>query len=221
MKPLKKQVEFKQVNSGYHIMTCDLDQKKTKKIGDVTLFMLPERESDHRVAHPDIGTVIQSDKFPKGTKVMTSHFSFTDGEHKSQQFGTDDSGNPLFLVEDLMTYFIIDDNEEHPIPVEGVLLCEAIEGKFVDTFLELDVEHSGKRRDVVKVIAPWEGCTEFKKGDYIYLNIGGDYQFQYNGKDYIRVDYRRNRVLMRLNSPEWRDVNVRKHVKRNINYGNE
>lgn len=206
---------FKELKEGCHLLTTDLEQKHSKQVGDVKIYLTPKRTNDHRGIHPDSGTVVQSSKFEKGTTVITSHFAFEDDMFNSNSIGKID-GQDVFLIEDSQIYFTEQDGEL--IPVEGVLLCENLEDKFVSTFLEVPEEYRGKRRDVVKVLAPWKGCEEFKSGDYVYLGFGGDYRFEWKGREYVRVDTRRGDVFMRLNSPEWRDVNVRKHLTRDKNY---
>ena len=205
-------MKFKSLNKDVHILTTDLNQKEESSSG---LILLPKRTNDHRGSHPDRGTVVESSLFDKGTEVITGHFTFEDEYFQSKEIGKD-KGTPLFLSTTEDIYFTVKDGEL--VPVEGVLLCENVEGKFIDTNLELPEDYEGKRRDVVKVLKVWEGCLELKSGDYIFLGFGGDYRFTFAGKEYIRVDTRRGDAFLRLNSPEWRSEHVRKHLKRDKNY---
>ena len=177
------------------------------------LFLPTWLSADHRRAHPNIGTVqyaSEGAQFKPGQMLFVRHFTFEDHE-----------GNPLhFHVEDGVEYYRVHNWEvmaaidgDKLIPREGILLCSAIREKLYDTFLELPPELDDYRRDIARVEQVWDGCTEYKEGDYVILAKGGDYPFDFNKREYLKVDTYSNDVIAKVDSTEWRLGDVKKRIR--------
>lgn len=197
-----------------YVMTCDLDQRRKRDLGGGhEIVMLPELENDHRVKHPTLGTVIASSKgsqFSVGDKVICKHFTFERGDHSTNEFN-EVSGEKHFLVNNFYVMFGI--RGEELIPRKGVLLCEPVYGNLTRTDLYLTGDLQGRRRDIAKVLKTWEGCEDFKEGDYVMLTIGGDYEFEFLGNKYIKVDAHYGDVFAITDSEDTHDSAMRKHMK--------
>lgn len=196
----------------YYLCTCDLNQLDKYKIGDQSLTMLNIRNNNHRESHPNVGVITHcagDTQFNVGDSILCHHFTFTGSDRKPKVFYTED-GVDYYKVTPREVFFKIDGDEL--IPREGNLLCKAIFDKLLNTTLELDASLQGNRRDTVIVEKVWEGCEEFKEGDYIMLQRGGDYQLTYNGESHLKVDVYFKDVMAIVDSPDWRINEVLKHV---------
>lgn len=211
-------------NSDYYerdsyICTVDLEQKNKRNVGGVELTILNHLTNNHRGTHPNIGEIVESSEnsqFKKGQKVLCKHFAFTDQCREPKDFFEDVYGTRFYHINNFDVMFGIDGDKL--VPREGVLLCEYIEDKFVETPFYVTGDNEGKRRDVVKVVQTWRDCSEYQTGDYIFVAYGGDYEFEFNGKSYVKVDHYFNDVIAKVPSPEWRDKFIRKHIKHNVSY---
>lgn len=196
-----------------YVMTCDLDQRRKKKLGDVEITMLLEYENDHRLKHPNIGEVhcsSEGSEFSKGQKVICKHFTFENGSHKSNEFVTF-RGTKYFLVNNFNVIAGI--TETGLVPRRGILLCEPVYGNFLKTDFKLTGEVEGRRRDIAKVISVGQGISDVKTGDYVMLTVGGDYQFEWNGKTYIKVDTHYGDTYATTDTDDTYDSVLQKHMK--------
>lgn len=201
-----------------YLCKVDMDQKRTHKFKgengeEFKLFIPIERVLNHRLAHPNYGviaTATEGCQFKPGTELIVRHFTFEDEGRRPLIFYTDEQGVDYYKAQNFDVMFGIVDGEL--VCREGVLLCEGVEGKLVDTELEVLREHEGRRRDIAKVLKVWEGCTEYQVGDYVLLERGADYAFTHEGVEYLKVDHYFNDVLAVVDSPEWRIQETRLHV---------
>lgn len=200
-----------------YFCTVDLDQKKTHKfIGDngkeFVLFIASESIQDHKYAHPNTGEIAfatEGAQFPVGTSILTTHFAFQDETFKSKGIFKE-SDVEYFKAVNLDIIAGIVDGEL--VPREGNLLCKPVLGKLVDTTVETTGKYEGKRRDIALVQKIWEGCTDYKVGDYVLLNKGGDYYFNHAGEEWMKVDTYFDDVFAIVDSPEWRIDEERLHA---------
>lgn len=221
-KQFKPYVSPKNKKSHFHkdvyVMTCDMEHHLRHKIKgtDIELVLNQVGNLDHRQTHPTIGKVISSNEgsqFKVDTEVICNHYTFENHMKESEHFYTDINGDRYFKVSNFNVMFGIIDGEL--VPREGVLLCEAVDGKFTNTLLEMTTDNEGRRRDIAKVIMIWEGCTEYKVGDYVMLKYGADYPFTFKGKNYIKVDHYFNDIYAISDTAESYDSVIKKHVKHN------
>lgn len=202
---------------GCYICICDLDQKESKEIetpnGNVKLYTPQKYNNNHRTAHPNIGTIIQTIgecQFGVGDEIMCTHFTF-EKENKTPNHFFEQDGIKYYKVYSGDVLFKL--SGEDLIPREGIVLSEPIFDKLISTTLELSGSLNDYRRDVVKVIKSWEGCEDYKTGDYLLLEKGGDYHFSYNGKDYVKSDDYFDDIIAVIDSPEWRTKELLLHAK--------
>lgn len=205
-------------NKATYLCSVDLEQKKNHTFkGDngatFTLFLPMDDVSNHRVARPNYGTIEHvsgESEFNVGDGLIVRHFSF-ENEDRTPNIFMNHNGLDLYKVNNFDVMFGVRGDEL--IPRKGVLLCEGISGNLFNTTLELAGELTGKRRDLAKVLKTWEGCTEFKEGDIILLAKGGDYLFQWEGKEYTKVDHYFNDVIAIVPSEDWYTEELRTHSK--------
>lgn len=180
---------------------------------DYLLYLPKDKSNDHREKHPNIGTVASATpgaQFPVGTTVLCKHFTFEEQDNTPRIFYEKD-GEIYYRAFNFHVMFAIEGNDL--VPREGILLCEPIMDKLYDTTLELSGDNVDYRRDIAKVIKVWEGCTDYEVGDYVLLNKGGDYPFDFNGKEYLKVDTYFNDVIAVVDSKEVRRKEVTKRVR--------
>lgn len=199
-----------------YYLTTDVEQKNTVNLHGVKIYTGADIASNHRESHPNIGTVVKTsevgdEQFSVGDVVLVDHFKFTDLHRKKEVFHVLEEGVELYraLIGEIF-FKIKDDGLECR---EGVLLCENVIGKFVESSLHLSEELDGKRRDIAKVTQVWEGCEKYKIGDYVLLNKGGDYRFEFNKKEYIKVDTYFDDDLAIVEDEHWIFEDIRKHKK--------
>jgi len=200
-------------NQGYYLCTVDLNQKDTYKVADHSLTLLQRTNNNHRVSHPNVGVIthcVGKTQFNVGDSILCHHFAFTDVSRKPKVHMTLD-GVDYYKVSTREVFFKI--AGDTLIPREGNLLCEAIYDKLIETTLELAESLVDNRRDVVKVLDVWEGCEEFKAGDYVMLQKGGDYELTFNGKSFLKVDVYFKDIMAIVGDPSWRITEIRRHVK--------
>lgn len=203
-----------------YIVTVDMEQKKKLSLKgkdgeDVDLTIRTDLNSNHRISHPNYATITATSKdcqFKVGTEVICNHFAFEDGDRKSKVLYSKD-GVDYFSLENLDLMFAVIGGKL--TPREGVLLCEPVDGKLIDTELEVLRDYEGHRRDIAKILDVWDGCKDYVAGEYVILAKGGDYLFDHNGKEYIKVDTYFDDDLAVVESPEWRLTEVREHAKHN------
>jgi co-chaperonin GroES (HSP10) len=201
-------------SKGYYLCTCDdYEEKETYKIGDVNIFLNMKINNNHRVAHPQIGTIHSTAGdtcFKAGDKVICVHMAFTN-EDKSPKVYIKDGETIYSKVANLDIIAKIDGDKL--IPRDGILICETIVDNLLRTTLDLAGDLYDKRRDLLRVTQVGNGVDEIKVGDLILVEEGGDYLFEYNGKEYAKVDYYYDDVLGVVDSQEWRVDELRKHIK--------
>lgn len=182
--------------------------------GETHSLYLPKwLSADHKEAHPNIGTIVETSgdaQFSVGQQVFVRHFTFENHEGEPVNFYEKD-GTKYYMVHNWEVIAAIDGTQL--IPREGILLCSAIREKLYDTFLDLPPELDDYRRDVALVEQVWEGCTDYKPGDYVLLAKGGDYPFEFNKREYLKVDTLNNDVIAKVDSPKWRKTEVKKRIR--------
>lgn len=213
---LNEHIKSKYETKASYVCTCDLDHHQIHELeGGVKLQMLKHLNPDNRISRPTLGTIIEASEgaqFKVGQKIICKHFSFEDVRRNSRHFHYNiRTKEKLYLVKNQSVMFGI--NEDGSLePREGILLGAPVYGKFADTDLELSSDFEGRRRDIVKVIKVWEGCTDFKVGDYVMVQAGGDYPFKHDGVDYIRVDTFNEDAYAITDSQDTYDSIIHKHV---------
>lgn len=200
-----------------YICTVDLDQKsKHNFTGDngkeFTLFIPATQVKNHRLAHPNYATIETAtlgSQFKKGDGLVTLHFTFEDEAFRPKVYYNQD-GTDYFKVQNVDV--IAGVVNEKLIPREGILFCKPVTGKLLNTQLEMLDKYAGKRRDIAIVDNVWEGCTKYRKGDYLILNKGADYYFDWQGTEYMKVDTYFDDVLAKVDSEQWRVDEERLHA---------
>lgn len=197
-----------------YILTTDLSHKKKHEVQgtDVKLEIATEYNNNHRVAHPNIGTIVIAPKngqFKVGQQLICKHFTFESAERVPHVMYTKD-GIDYFKATNFEVMFGIEEDGQLT-PREGILLCEAIEGIFQNEG-QPDKEHTELRRDIAKVLKVWDGCEDYVVGEYVLLAKGGDYQFTHDGKDYLKVDAYFNDVLATVDTDDWKINEKRVHI---------
>lgn len=201
--------------SGCYICTCDLEQKESKQIetvnGQLTLFTPQKYNNNHRTAHPNVGTIVQTvgnTQFEVGTQILCKHLTF-EKEDKTPNHFFEENGILYYKVYNMDVMYGIDG--DNLTPREGIVLAEPIFDKLLNTTLDLAGNFYDYRRDVVKLLKAWEGCTDFTEGDYLFLEEGGDYLFSFNGKDYIKCDHYFDDIMGVTDNPNWRAQKLLTH----------
>lgn len=214
MKPIAKKTNY--WDSASYLLSTDIDQKKKKVLKgiggeDIELYITTNKNRNYRISRANRGTIEAFDgkaDFKVGQDVLCTHFTFEDEAGIKKTFYKKD-GKDYYEANNFEVMFGIDGDEL--IPREGVLLCESVEDKFLNTTLLVTSEYEGSRRDLVKVVKTWDGCDLYKDGDYILIEKNADYLFDWNGREYIKVDHYFDDVLMIVNSTEWRKTEVHTH----------
>lgn len=207
---------------GAYLMTI-LDKEQREKysfLGDnnkeYTLYTPTEYENDERKKHPNIGVVVNSTgdtQFLPGDKVIVEHNSFRYNVGDYDVLYTDEEGVEYYRVMNYNIFARINDDSTLT-PRKYILLCEPLKDKLVDTFLHIPEEYIDYRRDVVRITDVWEGCTEYKPGDYILLRKNADYPIDFNGKRVVKVDTASGiEVEAIVEDPSWRFKNTHRHER--------
>lgn len=200
--------------SGAYICTVDREQREKKQIGEFLLYTPQKYNNNHRTAHPQVGTIVKTygnTEFKEGMRVYCKNLTF-ETENKEPKVYFQENGVDYYLAINEDVIFGIDE-EDNLIPREGMLLCEPIEDKLIDTSLELLGSYVDYRRDVAKVLKTWRGCFEFEVGEYVLFEKNGDYHFTWNNKDYIASNHYFDDILGVIDTPEWRAEELRIHQK--------
>lgn len=180
---------------GGYLCTIDKEQRskhtfKTEDGGTGTLYIPTEYIGDNRIKHPNIGTIVKcfgDAQFNVGDQILCNHFTFSDHDRTFKVLYTDEDGIEYYRVLNNQVYFKI--NEDGTLTNrKGLLLCEGIVDKVYETSLILPDSMIEPRRDVVKVLQVFEGCTEYRVGNYLLINKGADYPFEHEKKEYLKVD---------------------------------
>lgn len=199
-------------HKGYYLCECeDFHEKEKFKLAGVDLFLPKKYDNNHRTSHPQIGIVrskVGETCFEVGDRVFCEHFSFTDKEKKPIGYIVD-NGKFYNKIPNLNVIAKIEEDNTLT-PRDGVLICEPVFGKLADTFLETKLDD---RRDIARVVKVGKGVDDVEVGDYVLLEDGADYHFEYNYKNYIRVDYFFDDVIAVVDSIEWFIDEERLHVK--------
>lgn len=201
-------------DQSYVVVLPDKDHHRKVNLGGVVDIIIQQIGNfDHRQTHPTIGVIVEASEgaqFKVGTEIMCNHFTFEDHIGVSQHFYEDEDGVRYFHVKKLNVMFGIIEGEL--VPRDGILLCEPVNGKFINTSLELQGKNEGKRRDIAKVIKTSKGCEMYKAGDYVMLKMGADYPIKWKGKDYLKVDHYFNDTFGITDLEDTYDSVVRHHV---------
>jgi len=197
-----------------YICTTDLRQKKDITVDgtEVKLEIAVDYNNNHRVSHPNVGTIAvasSNSQFKVGQQIICKHFTFENAERVPNVYYTDKNVD-YFKATNFEVMFGIE-SDGQLTPREGILLCEAIEGTFKDDTRGFK-EYTETRRDIAKILKVWEGCEDYKEGEYVLLAKGGDYQFDHNNKSYLKVDTYFNDAIATVDNPEWKINEKRAHV---------
>lgn len=213
MKPIARASSY--YDEAVYICTCDMEQKKTKAIqtenGVVKLYTGLEKNRNHRVAHPNVGVITSvggNSEFSIGEEIIATHFTFEDVRGINQSFYTED-GVDYFRVENFNVIAGVADGQLTPRKYN--LICEATDSKMLETDLHLAGEQDDNRRDVLKITHVWNDCEDYRVGDMVLIEKNGDYYFEYQGKQYIKVDTYFDDVLMKVPNDKWRKEEVHTH----------
>ncbi len=227
IQPSNQPYYFKDV---YHVV-CDQEQKNkhTFKAGkgfnaeqqmfygetgveEYTLFIVSSEVKNHRLAHPNFGIITSAtpnSQFKIGDGLLTNHFTFQDESFKPKIYFTKGETDYYKVINlDIIAGVV----EGKLTPREGVMFCEPIIGDLIETSLFAGSEYHGKRRDIARVTEVWEGCTDYKAGDIIVLNKGADYYFDWEGKEYMKVDTYFDDVLGLSETEDIRILEERLHA---------
>ena len=180
---------------------------------DYLLWTPASRSNDERRKNPSVGVVAKgygNVDFEPGDTVLCEHHSFKQGGKRKVFYEKD--GTEYFRVLNFQVHFKVDDSN-NLIPRKNVLLCEPLKEKMVETSLHIPDEYIDYRRDVVKIVRTWEGCTQYTEGDFILLTTNADYPITHNNKRYVKVDTSSgHEVLAKVDSAEWRYKKIHRHV---------
>lgn len=221
MKPvITEHRKSKYYDKDQYIVTVDLEQKKKKTLtganGEyINLIIKVDTNQNHRISHPNYATVestSENTQFRKGDTIICNHFTFEDANREAKIYYSKDDVD-YFKVTNLDLMFGVVNNEL--VCREGILLCEGVNGKLLDTSLEMLDDYDGRRRDIAKVLKVWDGCEEYKVGDYVILAKGGDYEFEHDKVNYLKVDTYFDDVLAICDSVDYRLTEIRQHAKHN------
>jgi len=205
----------KYLSQGKYICTTDLHHKKRHEVNGtgVELEIVTTLNNNHRVSHPNVGTIAFAPKdaqFKIGQQIICKHFTFENAE-RIPNIVYSNNGVDYYKATNFEVMFGIEEDGELT-PREGILLCEAIEGTFQNEG-QPDKQHTELRRDIAKILKVWDGCEDYKAGEYVLLAKGGDYQFTHNGKDYLKVDTYFNDAIATVDNEDWKINEKRVHIK--------
>lgn len=209
MEPIASKVNYWE--DAIYLCSVDIEQKKKLKLGNIELYIPTEYNRNHRTSHPNYGIIeaIGGDaEFKVGDGLLVTHFTF-EGEDRKKKVFYKEGVKEYYRAINFDVMFGVVDGEL--IPRKYNLLCEAVEGKFVDTMLTLSTNYEGKRRDLVRVLKTWKGCELYKEGDLLLIETNGDYGFEWEGKEYIKVDHYFGDVLAIVPSEKWYKEEVNLH----------
>lgn len=199
---------------GGYLCVIDKEQKEkhyfTKDDGSTGMLYIDRRyTNNHTERHQNIAKVVDTVgevDFEIGTELICYHYSFSDHTDELHPIWIDENDEMYFRVLNEDVYFGIVNGEI--VPRKGNLLCEPVVDKLYETKLHLAESLVDERRDLVKILKVWEGCTEYKEGDYIVIVDYADYPFTWNGKKYLKVDAARNEVMIVSPTPNIRKGKV-------------
>lgn len=202
----------------WYLCTIDAEQKEKHKVEgtDIELFIDADKGLNNRTKNPNIGTITHvagNAKFKVGERLLTKHFCFKDSNRRLKIFHQEDGVDYYRVTNHDIMFGIVNDEL---VPREGVLLCDKVFPK--DTSIVGMKDIIGSRRDMVVVKKVWEGCTHIKEGDLVLIASGGDYLFDWNGEELIKVDTYMNDALAIVPSEDWEISEIRRHVKHEHNF---
>lgn len=217
--PLRREgtPEYELEKSGAYVCTVDREHRHSHEFKgddgkDYKLFLPKYLSNNHREKHPNIGTIVSATRgaqFPIGTRIYVNHFTFEDERGEPNIFFEQD-GVEYYKVEPRQVMCSIGHHGEL-IPRKGVVLCEAVVGNPYDTVLDLAGE---PRRDVAKVVKVWDGGEDVvKPGEYILLARGGDYVFDHDNKEYLKVDHYNEDFIAVIEKPNWYKKKVERRIR--------
>lgn len=210
--PLKKKDRLRDEE---YIVTVDMEQKNKVYLGDtgIEITMMREYNPDNRDTHPVIATIVYSSEgsqFKEGDTVWCKHFTFEDHNFNSKHFYEDEHRGRYFKASKFDVMFGIKGDEI--VPRTGILICEKVQGKFIDTTIEVEGGYEGARRDIARVVQVWEGGKDYKVGDYVMLKYGADYPINFKGRELLKVDHYFDDVYAITDTSDTYDSVLRKHV---------
>lgn len=186
-----------------YIMTTDLEQNESKEIetfagGTVKLYTPQKYNANYRTALPKVGKVVKAFgkdcKFKEGQEVICTHFTFVNERRVSTHFAEID-GVKYYRVANLDILAGVEDGKL--VPQDEVIICKPIVDKLIKTTLELSDSLVDIRRDVAEIyIVPDKYKDILKPGEYLFLNEGADYLFDFNGETLTAVELFLDGALM-------------------------
>lgn len=203
-------------DSAAYLLSTDIDQKKKKILKgengeDIEILIQTNKNYNFRISKANRGIIEAVDgdvDFKVGQEVLVTHFTFEDMDGR-KKVAYEKDGKEYYQANNFEIMFGIEGDKL--IPRKGVLLCEPVYDKFLETTLHLTEEYEGSRRDLVKVLKPWNNCETYKEGDYLIIEKNADYIFEWNGKEFIKVDDRFGDVLMKVDCTDWRKKEIHTH----------
>lgn len=205
-----------------YLLTCHKEEHYKRKLkgSDVEIHIATKGMANNLHKFPNRGRVIKTNNknswFKEGDEVICKFNTFYTTQGKDKKVITaktdDDSGKEidLYLADNTKVIAKIGDNKL--IPREGVVICEPIYGNLIDSGIDLSGGLQGRRRDVLKVKYVWDGCKEYKEGDYIMVKMGGDYEFYFDGELHLSTDVYRKDLYAKVGDDKWFDEKNNKQI---------
>ena len=204
-----------------YLMVCHKEEHLKRKLkgSDVEIQLVTKGMANNLHKFPTRGRVVKTNRkdswFKEGDELICKYHTFfnTQGDDKKTLTAVDDDSVKevdLYLADNTKVIAKIDNGKL--IPREGIIISEPLNGNLIDSKLELSGGLKGRRRDVLKVKYVWDGCTEYKEGDYVMVKMGGDYEFYFEGELHLSTDVYRKDIYAKVGDDKWYDDKNNKHV---------
>lgn len=196
---------------------------------DIKIDVIQTYNNNFREALPSFAKVVEvygkNPQFKVGDVLSCNHFSFVDQDRIARPFKKNSDGTDLYKLDEADVYCSLSPEGVILKSNKNIIIGLPITDQLIKTNgIVLTGDLVDYRRDVCKVLKVWEDCDldidEDK--DYLLLDDGGDYIFTWKKVDYIAVDFNLDGAVAVVDTPEWRDVKLKKHMKdhNDLGYGN-
>lgn len=202
----------RETKPGCYLISVDVFQKEkhsfTGEDGkDYTLYTPRDQTNNIKDRNPNIAIIeaaFGETDFIPGQIIIIDHFVVQNHDKSSNHIYEDETGKKYWKVENYDVFACLKDG--NVIPNTGILLCEYVEDKLVETNLELPDSMIDKRQDLAKII--YSSDDRYPAGKFIIVEDYALYEIEYNGKKYAKVDINMHDIVAVTDSPDWRKEKI-------------
>lgn len=208
-------------NTAYLVKAVDKEEKEkhifTGEDGINHVLYIPTESINNQIsAYPTTAEVVESfgedPTFKAGDIVIVEQNVMRTPERGFREwnvFYEDEEHGELYRSFGIDTFVRINPDKSLT-PRKGILICETTYRDNYSTTLDIELPDSAKtkRRDLVRVTTVWDGCDEYKTGDYLLIERSADWRFSLDGKEHIKVDTFFNDVIAVVDSESWANPRI-------------